>query len=46
MPKGRNNKDNEPDEQFIITQSTTEVNKQDMKVNKQASDDKMTKFIE
>ena len=38
--------DNEPDEQFIITQSTTEVNKQDMKVNKQDADDKMTNLTE
>ena len=34
------------DEQLIIMQASIESNKQEMKVNKQASDDKMTKFIE
>ena len=32
-------------EQFIM-QETIEANNQDMKVNKQYSDEKMTKFIE
>ena len=43
MPKLSNNMDNKADEQLIITQSTIEANMQEMKSNKQDSDDKMMK---
>ena len=46
MPKGSNNMDNNSDEQFIIMQSTIESNKQEMKANKQHSDEKMVKLAE
>ena len=38
--------DNQSYEQFIIMQATIESNKQEIKINKQDSDEKMTKFIE
>ena len=38
--------DNKSDEQFIILQSTIESNKQDMKSNKQESDEKMMNLTE
>ena len=41
MSKGMNNMDKKSDEHFIITQSTIEANKQEMKTNKQDSDKKM-----
>ena len=44
MKKGINNMDNKSDEQFIIMQAATEANKQEMKSNKQYSDEKL-KFI-
>ena len=44
MPKGTNNMDNKSDEKFTIMQAAIEANKQEMKSNKQESDEKMTQF--
>ena len=38
--------ENNYNEQLIIMQAAIEVNTQDMKANKQESDEKMTKFTE
>ena len=46
MKKVSNSMDNQSYEQFIIMQATIESNKQEIKINKQDSDEKMTKFIE
>ena len=43
---GYNTIDNNPDEQFIIMQSTIESNKQEMKSNKQESDEKTINLTE
>ena len=39
-----NKMENIYDEQFIIVQAAIEYNKQEMKANKQESDEKMTQF--
>ena len=44
ITKGTNKMDNESDEQFIIMQGKIEANKQEMKSNKQDSDEKMMQF--
>ena len=46
MTKGSNKMENNYNEQLIIMQAAIEVNTQDMKANKQESDEKMTKFTE
>ena len=46
MPKGINKMDNKYHEQFITMQASIEVNKKEMKYNKQDSDDKMLKVTE
>ena len=46
MPKVSNNMDNKSDEQFIIMQAAIETKKQEMRFNKQDSDEKMKKSIE
>ena len=46
MPKVTNNMDNNSDEQFIIMQAAIEYNKQEIKANKQDSDDKMMNLTE
>ena len=46
IPKVSNKTEKNYDEQFIIMKSSIEANKQEMKPNKQDSDEKMTKFIE
>ena len=46
MPKGSNNMDKNSDENFIIIQAAIDSNKQEMKANKQYSDEKMMKIIE
>ena len=44
MPKLINKTDNKSDEQFIIMKSAIEFNKQEMKSNRQDSDNKMMKL--
>ena len=44
MSKLTNKMENIYDEQFIIVQAAIEYNKQEMKANKQDSDEKMTQF--
>ena len=46
IPKGSKNMDNKSDELFIIMQYSIEAKKQDMRDNKQDSDEKMKKFTE
>ena len=46
MPKGSNNMDTNSDGQFIIIQAAIYSKKQEMKANKQDSDEKMMKIIE
>ena len=46
MPKGSNKMDKNSDENFIIIQAAIDSNKQEMKANKQYSDEKMMKIIE
>ena len=46
MPQVANKMENNYDEKFIIMQSADEYNKQEMKSNKQESDEKMTKLSE
>ena len=46
MPKIRNKMEKNYYEQFIIMKSAIETNKQEMRSNKQYSDEKMTKFTE
>ena len=44
MPKGINNMENKYEKRFIIMKYAIESNKQEMKSNKQDSDEKMTQF--